>query len=141
MRSNSRNGRENRKSAIIITRRLTATKPKSNYPRIATWKPQPIQETSQPSPNLASAKGWGGHLWGRKQYVHRPKAQAQSASPDLRLMRGVGPQTQPRSLAHGKILPMPKYTGPGPELKPLCHIIKRYRQPRNSCKRENAQSP
>ena len=29
-------------------------------PSLATWKPQPIQETIQPLPKLASAKDWGG---------------------------------------------------------------------------------
>ena len=38
MRSNSRNERENRKNAIISTRRLTTTKPGSNHPRLAAWK-------------------------------------------------------------------------------------------------------
>ena len=83
--------------------------------------------------------------------MHRPRAQTTDASPDLHLMKGVGAQTQPRSSAHNKILPMPKYmglglhseilpmpkyTGPGLELKPPCQVIKQYRWPRNSCNRE-----
>ena len=76
MRSNNRNGCKNQKSAIIITRRLMATKPRLNRPRLATWKSQPIQETIQPLPKLASAKGWGGQLVGSKIIC----AQAQSAS-------------------------------------------------------------
>ena len=60
MGSNSQNGRENQKSAIIITRRLTMTKPRSNHSQLATWKFQPIQEMIQPLPKLASVKGWGG---------------------------------------------------------------------------------
>ena len=64
----------------------------------------------------------------------KPRAQTSDASPDLHLMKGVGIQTQPRSSTHSEILPMPKYTGLGPELKPPCQVIKQYRWPRNSCK-------
>ena len=66
----------------------------------------------------------------------KPRTQTTDASPDLHLMKGVGAQTQPRSSAHSEILPMPKYTGPNPELKPPCQVIKQYRWSRNSCKRE-----
>ena len=44
----------------LSQRRLTVTKPRSNHPRLATWKPRPIQETIHPLPKLASAKSWGG---------------------------------------------------------------------------------
>ena len=54
--NDNRNGCENR-MAIIITRHMTAAKPQSNHPQLATWKSHSIQETIQPLPKLASAKG------------------------------------------------------------------------------------
>ena len=102
MGSDSRNGHKNRKSGIIITSYLTATKSRSNHPWLATWKPQPIQETIQPLAKLAAVKGWGGggggggggQLMGSKTICAQAREQAHNVSPKVRLMKGFEGQTQ-----------------------------------------------